>query len=109
MSTQRVLKYAVLLTRRFAIELPRTATVLRVDWQYDDMQMWALVTDDEESVRREFFFVATGQVMPSIEGANRPHYITTMISRDGGSAVFHLFEVRSTSGGAYEPPPLVAA
>ena len=70
----------------FSVAMPRTSTVVAVQMQGDDPQMWVIVDPGSPVMMRRFRVVATGE---SFDPTWR--YIGTFQMR-GGGLVFHLLE-----------------
>lgn len=79
----------------FTLDLPRGAKVLSVAEQHGSVQLWALVNTDRDAPtdRRMFRFAGTGhQISDEIESLA---HVSTFFM-EGGSLVFHVFEVLGT-------------
>jgi hypothetical protein len=81
-----VYKYPVPLADEVVVEIPVFAKILRVDLQFGEPCMWALVDTDEKPSKRRFMWCGTGH---SADGVGA--YVGTVLV-SGGSFVFHLFE-----------------
>lgn len=89
-STERrtIWKYPLVATTAIDLEMPKGARVLTVQTQNHAPVMWALVDPAAAKELRRFRVVGTGH-----EGApDRGTYIGTF-QLQGGSLVFHVFEV----------------
>jgi len=72
------------------LSLPRGATILTVQMQCDDLQLWALCDADSTVEDRIIRIIGTGHSIPPNE-SERLRYINTF-QMGGGSLVFHVFE-----------------
>lgn len=83
-------------TGMFSTEMPVGAEVLSLEWQHDDLCMWALVNPDAPKEQRHFVVVGTGHeyTSPNHQGAalTREGYVG-MFQYAGGDLIFHVFEV----------------
>lgn len=75
---------------KFSVILPKHAIIKHVDFQNDDLCMWAIVDENEEDQEERFFeMYGTGHDI------NTPimqlNHLKTFLSK-GGMFVFHLFE-----------------
>lgn len=68
------------------IEMPRGATILHVNLQYNTICLWALVDPDATRERRLIAICGTGHSAPD-DG----RYIGSVMMM-GGDLVFHVFE-----------------
>lgn len=88
---QSIYKYPLSFIDTQEIELPTGAQVLTVQVQRDNLQLWALVDPEIETVeKRKFIVIGTGN--PINDLINTVVYIST-IQIYGGALVFHVFEV----------------
>lgn len=85
-----VFKYPVSIDDYFTLKLPRHAEILHVAEQHGKFQLSALVDPDAPVETRRFRFAGTGH--PINESPEKIYFICTVMS-DGGSLVFHFFEV----------------
>jgi hypothetical protein len=86
-------KYTIPVADDFSLSMPAGASPLSIQVQYDEPQLWALV-DPDETVFQEIKFRLAGTGHP----INIPEMDLSFIGTfqlDGGSLVFHLFEVMS--------------
>lgn len=97
--TQKVFKYPLTWDDRQELSVPRGAQLLRVDVQtgpyraveQSTLCLWALVKPDAETVQRTFRIAGTGHPIED----SPLEYIDTVVL-DGGTLVFHVFEVMAT-------------
>ena len=89
-----VFKYQVPLRDYFKLALPKGARVLTVDVQNGHPQLWALVNPDHKTEDRLFRFAGTSH--PIEDAPARLKFVATF-QMDGGSLVFHIFEVTDGS------------
>lgn len=83
-----VWKFRVTADDYFTLDLPKGAKPLSVQEQGGEVQMWCLVNDNETIYeRRTFRLAGTGHPIK-----DNVVFIGTF-QLDGGSLVFHLFEV----------------
>jgi hypothetical protein len=73
---------------RCRVELPIDANALSVGWQGNNLQLWALVDNDKDTVPRTFLTVGTGHRIDW--PASKLRFVGT--SHVNG-LVFHTFEV----------------
>lgn len=86
----KVYKYPVETKRLFKINMPQGARVLKVENQRGIPCLWALVNPDAVLFPRYFLLAATGQ---DIEyDAEDLEFISTF-QVDGGTFIFHIFEI----------------
>jgi hypothetical protein len=86
-----IYKYAIPeAAKPFALDLPTGAELVRVDMQFDQACLWALVDTDAPPERRTFLRTVTGAPLP----AGELRVIGTAM-RDGGQRVSHLIELLS--------------
>jgi len=83
---KQVWKFSLPATGTFELEMPVGARVLAVQTQNHSPFMWALVDPDAPKEQRRFRIVGTGHP------AHDEPYLGTF-QLQGGSFVFHLFEV----------------
>ncbi len=96
---QKVYKYPLAWDDRQEIMLPRGAQVLRIDVPAElyrtgtlpGLFLWALVNPDAETAPRTIRIAGTGH---PIDDSPLEYIDTVML--DGGSLVFHVFEVVAT-------------
>ena len=72
------------------IELPEDATVLDVQVQWEQPQMWTLLNTDKPKVGRRFIIKGTGHEI-DVESEGLDHCGTFQIN--GGTLVWHVFEL----------------
>lgn len=82
-------KFPVHTTDAFEIEMPQGATLLAVQTQVGDPQLWALVNPDAPRVTRAFRVVGTGHYHPDERFGD---YVGTYQLLNGG-LVFHVFDM----------------
>lgn len=85
--TETIWKYT--LKPGCVFDIPKDAKILKVDEQFGEICMWALVNPDAPKVKRNFVVIGTGHDMPKCRVSN---YLGTA-KIDGGLLVFHVFEV----------------
>jgi hypothetical protein len=87
---RKVFKYPLKVVDLQSIVMPRLASLLTVQVQRGEPQLWALVDPEEISEeRRHIAIVGTGNPMPPYSLGN---YLGTF-QLEGGALVFHAFEV----------------
>jgi hypothetical protein len=86
----RVYKYKLRLTDFQGIDLPVGAKILTVQEQRGEIQLWALVDQDQDHTERRFIEIAgTGHdILNDVKD-----YITTF-QQLGGNLVWHVFETK---------------
>jgi hypothetical protein len=82
-------KFGIPVKDYFELDLPEGATILHVDCQNDQPQIWAMVKTGTPLQRRFFRLYGTGHQM----GEEYQNHIGSF-QMAGGSLVFHLFETR---------------
>ena len=89
----KIFKYEVGFAQNQVIDMPRGATILALQVQYEKPVIWALVDPDAPCEPRTFVTVGTGHEMPPFEdqGGQQRTYIGTY-QVNGGRLVFHVFE-----------------
>lgn len=68
-------------------EMPRAASVVKVEVQDDSFCLWVLLDPDELKVQRRFRIVPTGGIVPE-----KSYYVGTVLEL-GGKLVWHVFEL----------------
>ena len=86
--SKTIWKYPIPIADEFTLEMPESATVLTVQIQYREPQLWALVDPKAPKVMRSFCIRGTGHEFNDEEG----RYIGTYQQWDG-RLVLHLFEM----------------
>lgn len=81
-------KFPVSRPNGIEIYMPKGARVLTAQMQNGTLCLWAVVDDIETPELRKFAIVGTGHQMPAVPTS----YVSTF-QVDGGSFVFHLFEL----------------
>ena len=87
---QTIYKYALEVTDKQRVNLPKGAEILTVQEQYGVPCIWAQVDTTSPPEERIFETFGTGHEMPIDMGIDRKYIGTYQIQ--GGSLVFHLFE-----------------
>jgi hypothetical protein len=67
--------------------LPKGARILSIQYQYDNLVLWAIVDPSSNTEERIFLKRATGEPLNGKEG----QYITT-VQQDDGDLIWHIFE-----------------
>lgn len=90
---KKIFKYKLQVTSKQTIEMPVGAEILSVQFQRQDLFVWALVDPDAEKEGRVFDIFGTGEDVPAVDapGASRKHLATLQVQN--GSFVCHVFEV----------------
>lgn len=86
----KVFKYPIPIEDHFEIEMPGGATILHIDMQHGEPQMWVLVSPDAPLFKRKFRFAGAGH---PIDSSSKPIHVGTFKMR-GDALIFHVFEVR---------------
>ena len=84
---KKVFKYIL----RRQIEMPKGAEILHVDNQREQFCLWALVDLEQETEKRNFAIVKTGNGF-TMDALARFDYIGAALF-DNGNLVFHAFEI----------------
>ena len=84
----KIWKYPVSFGGSFNLTMPVGARILKLDIQFNDPQIWAIVDPDKEIEVREFISIGTGQAFPK---SDRLEYIDSY-QVNGGQYVWHVFE-----------------
>ena len=87
---RKVFKYQIPINDYVDIALPEDAQILTVDCQHGQPCLWALVDPTAPEVTRRFRFAGTGH--PITDDTERLFFHGTF-QMDGGSLIFHIFEV----------------
>lgn len=83
----RILKYPIIPTDLFEIEMPEYARILCVQVQKTRPMIWALVDESRPMELRRFYLRGTGHPFPE---ADHAEYVGTFQMIEEG-LVFHLF------------------
>ena len=83
-----IFKYPVQIADQFDVEMPAGASVLSVQVQGDQPQMWVAVDTEARVVRRAFAVRGTGHPLQRDVG----RFVGTF-QMLGGALVFHLFDI----------------
>ena len=83
-------KFPIPMLDKFPLIMPENSTILSVQTQHDEAQIWALVNPENPAGIRNFQLVGTGHLF----SAFTLHFIGTFQLRDG-AFVGHLFEEKS--------------
>jgi len=76
------------------IEMPKDAEIISMQVQHGTPCIWAIVDDNNEKVDRVFEIIGTGHSLPELRYLERKFIDTFQVN--GGSLVFHLFELIKT-------------
>jgi len=93
----KVFKYDISINDYFTVNLPKGAQVLKVEFQYNKPQLWALVDPDAPTEERTFRFAGTGH---SINDAPEQLKFINTFQMKNGALIFHIFEVINAFGGS---------
>jgi hypothetical protein len=86
----KIFKYQLELTDVQRLLLPRFAKILSVQFQGEDLCLWALVIPDQKSEDRIIRIIGTGhEINPSLQF--NLEFIGT-VQQYSGSVVWHVFE-----------------
>lgn len=85
-------------TGMFSAEMPRGAEVLSLQWQHDELCMWALVNPDAMVEQRHFIIVGTGHEVTGDDSISSSSFVGTF-QYLGGDLIFHVFEVFRDAAG----------
>lgn len=80
-------KYPLAITAKQSIMLPKQATILKFDNQFEIPVIWALVDSEAEYEKADFRMFGTGHQIPTGVGLS---YIGSA-QLQGGEFVWHLF------------------
>lgn len=86
----KVFKYPIKMGDYFDVCLPKGAKILKIDCQFNNPQMWALVDPTRPNEKRSFRIAGTGH--PIYENSEQLNFIDTFKMNDG-ALIFHIFEV----------------
>lgn len=86
--SKTIWKFDVPVVGEFSVPMPVGAQVLSVQLQHGEAKMWVLVDTAWPVEPKRFAVHGTGHPVPP----NRGRFIGTF-QLDGGSLVFHLFEI----------------
>ena len=84
----KIFKYKLRLVDEQAISMPSGAQVISVQFQGDELYLWAIVNPSNIGELRCFEIYGTGEPFPSIGMSERKHLATVQ----GGRFVWHVFE-----------------
>jgi hypothetical protein len=87
-----IFKYPIMADGSLVIALPKGAKILDVQAQHGNPFIWALVDDEAPKEKRVFEIYGTGHPIKNITEPTAREYIGTF-QLNGGSLVFHLFEL----------------
>jgi hypothetical protein len=87
---KRIFKYPLAIEREQTLLLPRAATILCVQAQRGQAQLWAAVDDGAAIEARHIFMCGTGGVMP-VDLSDGATYLGSVQLNDG-HFVWHFFE-----------------
>jgi hypothetical protein len=85
----KIFKYPLVIHRLVEVPIPKDARILKIDAQYDQPCLWALVDTDNEPETRSFIIQGTGWAF------DKPLDDLTYIDSfqmSGGQFVWHVFE-----------------
>lgn len=85
---KKIFKYSIPSKTTSIISMPRSARVLKVDVQFNELFIWAIVEIDNPIIEREFYLVGTGDQLDITE----PFVYHGTFIIDNGASVWHLFE-----------------
>lgn len=90
MANNTVYKYPIPFQDEVTLDLPRGAQILSVDFQFDQLCLWALVDSDEQATsQRRLRIAGTGHKLDMTHYYHHP--LGTLLT-DGGRFVWHVFE-----------------
>jgi len=84
-----IYKCEIPIEKKFTLNLPESAKVLKVDTQFGKPQMWILHNQSHTLIRRHFALITTGEEFDYI--GRKLFYIGTFML-DDGMFVGHIFE-----------------
>jgi hypothetical protein len=87
----RIWKFPLEVTDRQTLTMPAPGTILTVQTQIEEPQLWALCSEipGTETVERTIAIYGTGNPLPDDPGK----YIATFKYGDNGRFIFHAFEL----------------
>ena len=85
-----IYKYTLQTTDKQTVSLPKDAEILSIQTQFEEPQLWALVSLDNEIEERFIEIFGTGHEIHSDMGVERKYISTYQLS--GGNYIFHAFE-----------------
>jgi len=93
---QAIFKYKLEVTDRQELLMPLGTKVLKVDTQYGDITIWALVLPRQLTlVPRKFIILGTGQPIRKFDyDMDRCKYFNT-VQQQSGMFIWHVFELDS--------------
>lgn len=92
MTAKTIWKYPLLLIGEQAIQMPKGAEILCAQAQRNHLCLWALVDPAAKKDERLIVIHGTGYPVPEVHNAYKRQYIGTA-QMDGGSLVWHVFEI----------------
>jgi hypothetical protein len=88
---KRIFKYTLQIEDKQVINLPKGAEFLTVQTQFNELQLWALVDQNEiDQEERYIEIFGTGHPVYYDMGVDRKYLATCQL--DDGNFVFHVFE-----------------
>jgi hypothetical protein len=86
----KIFKYKLEITDFQTLIMPEDATLLSVQFQNGELQLWAKVDDERNSDERTIFIAGTGNVI-DIENGQHLEFLSTTQADNG--LVWHVFEL----------------
>jgi hypothetical protein len=83
-----IYKYPLAISDSQAVLMPINAQILSVQFQREDLCLWAVVDPEEKKHARVFHIVGTGHLVPPPE---KVRFIGT-VQQFNGKLVWHVFE-----------------
>ena len=85
----KIFKYGLVISGETVLELPIGSKILKIDNQYNSIQMWVQTIEGVDKYEtRKFFSIKTGSLFEN----DNLQYLNTVIL-DDGDYVAHIFEV----------------
>ncbi|MFA6060806.1 MAG: hypothetical protein WC756_21595 [Taibaiella sp.] len=84
---KKIFKYKLDVVQNQSISIPKNAKILCAQVQGINLNIWAIVNDDDVKEERKISIYGTGHDMTENPG----HYIST-VQLNNGAYVFHIFE-----------------
>ncbi len=85
---KKIFKYPIELAAIQTVELPKGAEILSVQFQREDLCLWAKVTEEAPRQNRTIVIYGTGHAIAEDAGDK---FIAT-VQQHGGNFVWHVFE-----------------
>lgn len=90
MTTKTIWKFPIPMLDTFPLVMPENSTILSIQTQHDEAQLWALVNPKNPVGVRNFQLIGTGHLFSEVD----LYFVGTFQLQDG-TFVGHLFEKKA--------------